>query len=602
MTIALVGNPNSGKSTLFNALTGLRRRVGNFPGVTVDTMRGALKADPRAALVDLPGTYSLTPFSGEERVVRDFLRNEKPDAILNVVDATCPERGLYLTLQLLELNIPVAVALNMTDEVRAAGGSVDARALSDALGAPVIAVAAAKGEGVADAARAAIGADKPRFSGVLETKNMPPEQAIAARYAFIEKLCAKAFRLPKDSGAQRRAFRADLILTHRVLAFPIFGLIMAAVFFLTFGPIGGALGQAFRTALDALFGAAERLLVALGAADWLRGMIVDGILAGMGSVLSFLPTILTLFFLLSLLEDSGYMARMAFVTDRLLRKIGLSGRSFVPALLGLGCSVPAILATRTLPTRRDRAMTILLVPFLSCSAKLPIYAMFAQAFFPTHAALVMTLLYGGGIAAGVPVALLLRRVAFPGEPAPFLLELPAYRMPTLRSSLALVRTRTAAFVKCAMTTLLLASIAVWALQRVDLHANPVASGADSALAAVGRALSPAFLPLGFADWRAVTALIAGLMAKEGVLASLGILLGASGAALPAALRTAFTQLQAASFLAFTLLYMPCVAAFAAARRELGKTRYALGAAAFQTGFAWLCALIVYNVGRLAGFS
>ncbi|MCL1964799.1 MAG: ferrous iron transporter B, partial [Firmicutes bacterium] len=509
--LALLGNPNSGKTTLFNALTGLKQHVGNFPGVTVERMEGALRADKTALLVDLPGIYSLSSASAEEAVSSGYLRDQPPDAIINIVDATCPERGLYLTTQLLALRVPMVVAMNMMDEVRKGGGSVDCAALSRGLGVPVLPVAASKGEGVAAVAAAALKAKPPQWSG-LPGRGDGVEAMILRRYAFLEALCGKAVQGGEESAAQRRSRRVDEVLTHRVWAFPIFFGIMALVFFLTFGPVGGKLRDAFQWGMDAFAGGVDRALVWADAADWLRGLIVRGVLAGVGSVLSFLPTILTLFFLLSLLEDSGYMARMAFATDRLLRKVGLSGRSFVPALLGFGCSVPAILATRTLPTERDRRMTVMLVPFLSCSAKLPIYTMFSQAFFPGREVLALFALYAGGVLTGVPVALLLRKTAFPGNAAPFVLELPAYRMPTAQSALRLVRVRTAAFLRCAMTTLLLASIAVWALQRVDGSFQPVADNADSLMAAMGRRVAPLFLPLGFGDWRAATALLTGLMA------------------------------------------------------------------------------------------
>ncbi len=600
MILALLGNPNSGKTTLFNALTGLRQHVGNFPGVTVDSMEGPLRGEPDVTVVDLPGAYSLRAASVDERVSRDFLLSGKPDALLNVVDATSPARGLYLTLQLRELGIPMAVAMNMMDEVRAGGGAMDCAALSRALGVPVVPVAAVRGEGVRESALAALTAPPPK-ARELPTARAAEEERILRRYAEIESLCGGAL-CGGESAAQRRSARVDAVLTHRVFAFPIFLLVMALVFYLTFGPIGGTLSALFRAAMAWAIGWIDQGLLRVGAAAWLHDLLIDGVLAGVGTVLAFLPTILTLFFLLSLLEDSGYMARMAFTTDRLLRRLGLSGRSFVPALLGFGCSVPAIMATRTLPTRRDRRMTILLIPFLSCSAKLPIYVMFTQAFFPKHAVLVMSALYAGGVALGIVVALLLKKAAFPGKPAPFLLELPAYRMPTAKSALLLVRTRTAAFVRCALTTLLLASIAIWALQRVNWALQPVADSADSLLASIGRGIAPLFIPLGFRDWRAATSLIAGLMAKEGVLSSMGILLRApTELSLQAALCGLFTPLQAVSFLVFTLLYTTCVAAFAAARRELGGTRYALGAAVFQTGVAWLAASLVYNVGRLLGF-
>lgn len=604
MTLALLGNPNSGKTTLFNAMTGMRQHVGNFPGVTVERVQGPLRLSKGAdVLVDLPGTYSLTAFSREEAVCGEFLREKPPDAIVNVVDATCPARGLYLTLQLLETGLPVVVAMNLMDEVRAAGGRVDCRALSRALDVPVLPVCAARNEGVEALARAALAAAREgRVPRLPDLGTAQGEARILARYACIDRLCARAVA-EGTSAARRRTAAADAVLTHRIWAFPIFLGVMGLVFFLTFGPLGGLLSQGFRRALEGAGALLETALARMGAADWLRAMMVEGVWAGVGCVLSFLPTILTLFFLLSLLEDSGYMARMAFVADRALRRLGLSGRSLAPALLGFGCSVPAILATRTLPSRRDRQLTILLIPFLSCSAKLPIYAMFARAFFPGHAARVMLLLYALGVLLAVPAALLLRGAAFPGEAQPFVLELPAYRMPTLRAAWRLMRVRAAAFVRCALTTLLLASVALWALQRVDWALRPVPDAADSALAAIGRAVAPLFAPLGFGDWRAATALLSGLLAKEGVLAALSVLLAApTEAALSAALPHVFTPLAAVSFLVFTLLYTPCMAAFAAARRELGGLRWALGGAAFQTAVAWLAACLTHCLGAILGVS
>jgi len=602
MILALAGNPNSGKTTLFNALTGLSQHVGNFPGVTVERMEGALRLHPSVTVVDLPGMYSLTALSREEEVSRAYLKETPPDAVINIVDATCPERGLYLTVQLLETGLPLVVAMNMMDEVEKAGGKVDCAALSGELGVAVLPLAASRGEGVSAVARAALLAKPPRWKG-LSGGGESEEERIVHRYAYVSALVRRAVRPAPQSRAQRRSMRLDAVLTHRLLSFPIFFSIMALVFYLTFGPVGGTLNGLFRRALEAATLGVSTLLIRADAPAFLYGMVVQGVLTGVGSVLSFLPTILTLFFFLSLLEDSGYMARMAYITDRLLRKLGLTGRSFVPALLGFGCSVPAILATRTLPTARDRKLTILLVPFMSCSAKLPIYAVFCQAFFPKHAALFMLFLYIGAVLTGIAALCLINHAVPKSAPPPFVLELPAYRLPTARSAFLLVKTRTAAFLRCALTTLLIASIGVFALQRIDWSLAPVADNAQSALASIGRAVAPLFTPLGFGDWRAATSLLSGLMAKEGVLSCLSVLLGApDGAALQAALMRVFTPLSAVSFLVFTLLYMPCVAAFAAARRELGGFRYALAAAAFQTGVAWLAALVVYNGARLLGLS
>lgn len=586
MRIALIGNQNAGKTTLFNALTGAGAHVGNFPGVTVERREGKLRDEPGVTLIDLPGAYSLRPYTFEERVALDFLLLGQADAVLNVVDASNLPRNLYLTLQLLSLGLPVVVVLSFLDEAR----DVDANALSAALGVPVMGardpalpkyIAGVTGDGA-----------KPSFpEAALDDDET--EALIIRRYARIDAICAG---IRMESPAQRRTRIADSILTHRLLAFPIFFAAMAFVFYLTFGPVGGGLGALLREGCDWLmewFGRSQ--ITPTGAtSEFLRGLVVDGAIAGAFAVLSFLPGILTLFFLLSLLEDSGYMARMAFVTDALLRRLGLSGRSFVPALLGFGCSVSAIMACRALPTARDRKLTIALIPFLSCSAKLPIYAAFAGAFFGRRAVLVTTALYALGVLLAIPAALVYSRLAFPGEGEPFIMELPAYRLPTLKNALRHTLARAASFVRVAITILPAASMLVWLLSR---------GGEASPLAWLGRTLAPMFLPLGFADWRLVAALLAGLTAKESVLSALSVLLSASTAAsLSAALVSLLSPLSAFSFLVFAMLYMPCVASFAAAKRELGSLRGAALLFALQTCVAWAVALILYNIGRVLGFA
>lgn len=639
MRIALLGNPNSGKSTLFNALTGLHQHVGNFPGVTVEQHTGTLRDLPGGTLIDLPGTYSLTAASAEERVCSDMLRMRRPDAIINIVDATCLSRGLYVTLQLLTFDIPMVVALNMMDEVQKSGGRIDVEKLSKHLGVPVVPISAARREGLSALLQAVAGetgragsyvtdnhvADRHVAGGSMadgkhsRSNNGPKRHEsaydhgkvngtgivndlmIQERYARIDAMMAEVVSGLDGNVAHSLSRKLDAVLMHPVFAFPIFTLIMGFVFACTFGPIGQALTRAFGLMQSAAASQLSAVLSALHVSEWMHELLVEGIMTGIGVVLAFLPTLLILFFMLSLLEDSGYMARMTYVSDRFFRKIGLSGRSFVPALLGFGCSVPAMMATRTLSTRRDRYATVLLVPFLSCSAKLPIYALLTQVFFKDHALLVVMGLYAGGVLLGLLAAWVLSRTILPDVKSPFLMELPNYRLPTLRSALMLVRTRIIAYVRTALTTLLFASVAIWSLQRVDLSLQPCADNAQSILAVMGRMLSPLFVPLGFGDWRATTSLITGLMAKEGVLSTMGILLGApTESALQTVLPDVFTPLSALSFLVFVLLYMPCMAAFATARRELGGLRYALLNALFHTGIAWLAALVVYNIGRICG--
>ena len=664
--LALAGNQNCGKTTLFNALTGANQHVGNFPGVTVEKKEGTIKRQRDAVLVDLPGIYSLSPYTSEEVVTRDFILKENPLAIINIVDATNIERNLYLTLQLMELRIPMVIALNMMDEVRASGNSIDVQKLSEHLGLPVVPISASKKEGISDlldevgkviknptppekldfctgevhkaihsiahivedqakaagyplrfAATKLVEGDKPMHEALgvrgeeyhivhhiihqMERNLGTDREAALAdmRYSYIEKICADCVIKHQETHEQIRSEKIDRLLTHKYLGIPIFFGIMFFIFWLTFGVIGEPLKGLLEEGIAAATAAFGDLLARVGVSDWLRSLLIDGVCVGVGSVLSFLPIIVLLFFFLSILEDSGYMARVAFVMDKLLRKIGLSGRSFVPMLIGFGCSVPAIMATRTLASERDRKMTIVLTPFMSCSAKLPIYAMITAAFFPQNGALVMISLYLTGILVAVLSGLLLKRTLFQGEPVPFVMELPAYRIPSAKSVALHMWEKAKDFIRKAFTSIFLAAILIWFLQSFDWRLNAVQSSADSILASIGSFVAPLFTPLGFGDWRASTALITGITAKETVVSTLTVLTGAqSGAQLGQILGTIFTPLSAFSFLAFTVLYMPCVAAFAAERRELGSTRGALLASLYQTGAAYLVALLIYQVGSL----
>lgn len=664
--LALAGNQNCGKTTLFNALTGANQHVGNFPGVTVEKKEGTIKRQKDAVLVDLPGIYSLSPYTSEEVVTRDFILKENPLAIINIVDATNIERNLYLTLQLMELRIPMVIALNMMDEVRASGNSIDVQKLSEHLGLPVVPISASKKEGISDlldevrkviknpvppekldfctgevhkaihsiahivedqakaagyplrfAATKLVEGDKPMHEALgvrgeeyhivhhiihqMERNLGTDREAALAdmRYSYIEKICADCVIKHQETHEQIRSEKIDRLLTHKYLGIPIFFGIMFFIFWLTFGVIGEPLKGLLEEGIAAATAAFGDLLVRVGVSDWLRSLLIDGVCVGVGSVLSFLPIIVLLFFFLSILEDSGYMARVAFVMDKLLRKIGLSGRSFVPMLIGFGCSVPAIMATRTLASERDRKMTIVLTPFMSCSAKLPIYAMITAAFFPKNGALVMISLYLTGILVAVLSGLLLKRTLFQGEPVPFVMELPAYRIPSAKSVALHMWEKAKDFIRKAFTIIFLAAIIIWFLQSFDWRLNAVQNSADSILASIGSFIAPLFTPLGFGDWRASTALITGITAKETVVSTLTVLTGAqSGAQLGQILGTIFTPLSAFSFLAFTVLYMPCVAAFAAERRELGSTRGALLASLYQTGAAYVVALLIYQVGSL----
>ena len=616
--------------------------------------------------MDLPGIYSLSPYTAEEVVTRDFLVKEHPDAIINIVDATNLERNLYLTLQMMELNIPMILALNMMDEVRASGNTIHVKKLSERLGIPVIPISASKGEGIADlldvvvktikqkkptqkldfcqgevhraihsiahiiedhaeaagyptrfAATKLVEGDEPMFKALdldmsdihiidhiveqmEENLGTDREAALAdMRYTYIEALCAECVVKHQETREQQRSEKIDRFLTHKYLGIPIFLLIMMTIFWLTFSVIGAPLQDLLSAWIDRFTAMLSNVLIAADVTPWLHSLIIHGVCAGVGSVLSFLPIIVLLFFFLSLLEDSGYMARVAFVMDKLLRKIGLSGRSFVPMLIGFGCSVPAIMATRTLSSDRDRKMTIVLTPFMSCSAKLPIYGMITAAFFPNHAALVMVSLYVLGIVVAILSGLLLKNTIFQGNSVPFVMELPAYRLPDAKSVLLHMWEKGKDFLHKAFTIIFIASIVIWFLQSFDWRLNMVADSANSILASIGSIIAPAFAPIGFNDWRASTALITGFTAKESVVSTLTILTGASSdAQLSAMLTQMFSPLSAFSFLAFTILYMPCVAAFAASKRELGSMKEALLTAAYQTLVAYLAALVIFQVGSL----
>lgn len=665
MIFALAGNQNCGKTTLFNQLTGSNQHVGNFPGVTVESKEGVIRGYKDATVVDLPGIYSLSPYTDEEIVTRDFLLKNKPDGIINIVDATNIERNLYLSMQLIELNIPMVIALNMMDEVRANGGTIKIDKLQEELGVPVVPISASKNEGIDElietAVRTAQNRQYPRrqdfCSGAVhraihsiahlvedhaERIHTPPrfaatklvegdepmlnalnlsdnekdmvehavtemereldtdrEAALAdMRYTFIDRLCADSVVKCGESKEHARSVKMDNLLTNKYLAIPIFLVIMLLIFWLTFGVIGSFLSDLLSQGIDFVTNVVSDALTAYGINPVVHSLVIDGVFAGVGSVLSFIPTIVVLFFFLSILEDSGYMARVAFVMDKLLRKIGLSGRSFVPMLIGFGCSVPAIMATRTLSSERDRKMTILLTPFMSCSAKLPIYGMITMAFFPKYRALVMIGLYVLGMVVGVLMGLLLKRTLFHGKPVPFVMELPNYRLPSPKSVGMLLWDKAKDFLTRAFTVIFVATIIIWFLQSFDVRLNPVSAGDDSMLAGIGRWIAPIFAPLGFGDWRASTALLTGFSAKEAVVSTFAVLTGSNTANMSATLSSIFTPLTAISFLVFTLLYTPCVAAISAVRREMNSGKAAVGVVFLQTGVAWVVAFIVYHIGLL----
>ncbi len=668
MRFALAGNQNCGKTTLFNALTGSNQHVGNFPGVTVDRKEGVLKGKGQTAtVVDLPGIYSLRPYTQEEIVTRDYIIDEKPDGIINIVDATNIERNLYLTLQLLELRVPTVLALNMMDEVRENGGSIDVKKMSDELGIPVIPISAAKGEGVSELIDKAIETAKnkilpqkhdfctedspvhrcihaithliedhaekigipPRFCATklieggdniadklsldenereliehcivqMEDESGLDRNAALAdmRYEFIESVVEKSVVKCHESKGHIRSVKADKILTGKYTAIPVFLGILFLTFFLTFNVIGKYLSDLLNLGITSLSGVIDNALTAYGLNPVLQSLIIDGIFAGVGSVLSFLPIVVTLFFFLSILEDTGYMARVAFIMDKPLRKIGLSGRSFVPMLMGFGCSVPAVMATRTVSSDRDRKMTVMLIPYMSCSAKIAIYAVFTQAFFPVGGAFVMMGLYLFGVLLSIVVALVLKSTVYKGQPVPFVMELPNYRFPSAKSVALLLWEKAKDFLSRAFTVILLATVIIWFLQSFDYKINFTTDSSQSLLAYIGRGISVIFRPLGFEDWRVTTALVSGFTAKEAVVSTLAVLSGTNADGLAAALPSIFTPLSAISFLVFTLLYTPCIAAVSTIRKEFKSFLATLGIVGIQCAVAYVCALAVFWIGSI----
>ena len=663
MILALVGNQNCGKTTLFNQLTGANQHVGNFPGVTVEQKMGEVRGQKNCQVVDLPGVYSLRPYTGEEVVTHDFLVHNRPDGVINIVDATNIERNLYLTLQLLELRVPTVLALNFMDELTGNGGSVDVEALSEGLGVPVVPISAARNEGLDELIRSVTQAVKneqtpqrvdfcpsgpvhrcihavshvvedhadrlgipARFAAtnlvgrdqkLAETlelngneleliehsvQEMTSERGLdrigclaSMRYEFILDLVSRTFRKPQASRERQRSVAIDRVLTNRFIAIPAFIAIMGLVFWLTFNVIGAWLSDLLSAGIDWVTAAVDQALTAYGLNPVVHSLVIDGVFAGVGSVLSFLPLIVTLFFFLSILEDSGYMARVAFVMDKLLRGVGLNGRSFVPMIVGFGCSVPAIMATRTLSSERDRRLTILLTPFMSCSAKVPIYAVFCAAFFLRSKALVMCGLYAGGILTGLLAALLLGKTVFREKPAPFVMELPNYRFPSWKSIVLLMWEKAYDFLSRAFTIIFMASIVIWFLQNFDTRLNLVTDSSRSILALLGQVLAPLFAPMGYGDWRVVTSLVSGLMAKEAVVGTMGVLLGCSAQDLATALPALFTTQSALSFLTFALLYTPCFAAIATIRRELGSVWQTVLVVLGQCTVAWLVSWVVYHI-------
>ena len=664
MTFALVGNQNCGKTTLFNQLTGSNQHVGNFPGVTVDRKDGVIKGYPNTVVTDLPGIYSMSPYSSEEIVSRNFVLESKPTAIINIVDATNIERNLYLTMQLLEMDVPMVVALNMMDEIKENGGYIDVNTLEHLLGVPVVPISAAKNQGIGELIKHVIHiatyqerprrqdfCDESEHRGAVhrclhaiihlirdhaENAGLPVRFATSKlvegdaliqdalkldrneeemlehiisqmevergldrnaamadmRFNFIQKICSETVSKPRESKEHKRSQKIDRLLTGKFTAIPAFLLIMIGIFYLTFNVIGAWLQGLMESAVVWLTDTVAAAMVAGGVNETLQSLVIDGIFAGVGSVLSFVPIIVTLFFFLSMLEDSGYIARVAFVMDKLLRKIGLSGRSIVPMLIGFGCTVPAVMATRTLPSERDRKMTILLTPFMSCTAKLPIYAFFVDAFFPDNGGLIMSGLYILGILVGILVAFLYKGLMFRGEAVPFVMELPNYRLPSAKNVVQLLWEKAKDFLQRAFSVILLATVVIWFLQSFDFQMNLVASSEDSILAALSGVLAPLLKPIGLGDWKICTALISGFMAKESVVSTLEVLFGGGVAAV-------MSPLAAASLLVFSLLYTPCVAAVAAIRREMG-TKWAVGVVIWQCVLAWLAALAVYAIGGMIG--
>ena len=668
---ALAGNQNCGKTTLFNQLTGSNQHVGNFPGVTVDRKDGTIRNHPEASVTDLPGIYSLSPYTGEEIVSRQFILDENPDAIIDIIDATNIERNLYLTLQLMELDRPMVIALNMMDEVTANGGAVDVNLLESLLGVPVVPISAARNEGIGELVDHALHVARFRErpgrldfcapdgsdGGALHRcihgiANLIEDHAVTAhipvrfaatklvegdelvtealhldrneldaiehiitqmegeagtdrlsaladmRFSFIGDVCGRCVVKPHESREHVRSVKIDRILTGRYTAIPAFLVIMGLVFWLTFGVIGAALQGLMEDGIAAVIASADAGLKAFGTNDVVRSLAVDGVLTGVGSVLTFLPIIVVLFLFLSILEDSGYMARVAFVMDKVLRRFGLSGRSFVPMLVGFGCTVPAIMSTRTLPSEHDRKMTVMLTPFMSCSAKLPVYGLLCGAFFPQATVPAMVSLYLIGIAVGCIAAFVLNRTAFKGDPVPFIMELPNYRLPSVKTTVMLAWDKAKDFITKAFTIIFAATVVIWFLQTFDIRFNVVADQSQSLLASLGSIIAPVLAPLGFGDWRASTALVTGLIAKESVISTLTVLLGATS---PAALSTMFSPFTAYVFLVFTLLYPPCVASIGAVKSELGA-RYAVAVFAFQVTVAWIVAFVVHSAGILLGLA
>ena len=662
LTYALVGNQNCGKTTLFNQLTGAKQHVGNFPGVTVDRKSGAIRGYPNTEVTDLPGIYSMSPFSSEEIVSRNFVLQDKPTAIINIVDATNIERNLYLSMQLLEMGIPMVIALNMMDELVGNRGSIDVNTMEAMLGVPIIPISAAKNEGVDELIRHAVHVAKQqepplkqdfcdkddhggavhrcihavihliedhaalaglpvRFAATkaiegdalilqqlqldrneqemlehivrqMETERGLDRSAAIAdmRFDFIERLCAQTVIRPQESKERIRSEKIDRILTGRYTAIPCFIGIMVLVFYLTFNVIGGGLQKLLELGIDRLSALTDTALTQLHVNPVIHSLVIDGIFTGVGSVLSFLPIIVTLFFFLSLMEDSGYIARVAFVMDKLLRRIGLSGKSIVPMLIGFGCTVPAVMATRTLTSERDRKMTILLTPFMSCTAKLPIYSFFVSVFFPGKGGLIMSGLYLLGILVGIGAAFLYKDTLFRGEPIPFVMELPNYRLPSVKNVGQLLWEKAKDFLQRAFSVILIATVVVWFLQSFDLQLNMVSDSADSILARISGILVPLFAPLGLGDWRICTALISGFMAKESVVSTLEVLFGGT-------IGSILSPLSAGSLLVFSLLYTPCVAAVASVRRELGG-KWAAGLALWQCLIAWVVAFVIHGIGAL----
>lgn len=668
---ALAGNQNCGKTTLFNQLTGSNQHVGNFPGVTVDRKDGTIRNHPEASVTDLPGIYSLSPYTGEEIVSRQFILDENPDAIIDIIDATNIERNLYLTLQLMELDRPMVIALNMMDEVTANGGAVDVNLLESLLGVPVVPISAARNEGIGElvdhALHVARFRERPgrldfcapdgsdggalhrcihgianliedhattahipvRFAAtklvegdelVTEALHLDRNELDAIehiitqmegeagtdrlsaladmRFSFIGDVCGRCVVKPHESREHVRSVKIDRILTGRYTAIPAFLVIMGLVFWLTFGVIGAALQGLMEDGIAVIIASADAGLKAFGTNDVVRSLAVDGVLTGVGSVLTFLPIIVVLFLFLSILEDSGYMARVAFVMDKVLRRFGLSGRSFVPMLVGFGCTVPAIMSTRTLPSEHDRKMTVMLTPFMSCSAKLPVYGLLCGAFFPQATVPAMVSLYLIGIVVGCIAALVLNRTAFKGDPVPFIMELPNYRLPSVKTTVMLAWDKAKDFITKAFTIIFAATVVIWFLQTFDIRFNVVADQSQSLLAGLGSIIAPVLAPLGFGDWRASTALVTGLIAKESVISTLTVLLGATS---PVALSTMFSPFTAYVFLVFTLLYPPCVASIGAVKSELGA-RYAVAVFAFQVTVAWIVAFVVHSAGLLLGLA